>query len=1328
MHSPFRTRGIIPTVTLALALAVALPALAAAKPEPGAKPRGFRMLASAISAMQINRIYCGLSSTGEICVNASGSSTVGGANWPRGTADQYIFNTGLQLAGVVSNPGGVWDGDTTGAFFFNPRGGGNGEQVQPIYNASDASDFANWPAAAYVPSTAEGDAGADLYSDLLQGTKQASQGDVWWVSWEGNPAATAGNRPHPLGVVVETRGMGWNFPSGNEDIIYYIYTFYNISSTNEADYVGIRQSMKDILLEQARDFQASNNAAFGISLPTGGYTLTDMYAAFGTDMDIANAVVNYSSVNLPFALGYTYVSDFAGESNWSFDANIFGPPFFPGAGFAGVKYLKSPTGPGEIQLFSNTVNTSASFRPIFQDASNTTQLWRYLSGNISTAAGDEACNQGDQTQTHICWINNVAPADMRFFQSSTELTLPPGGQGSIVVAYIFAAPVAVPGCPAPGCTDVKPGNPTILGSAQAMGAGGVNLVDSISGYAGFNDINADTVVSQNEFLVVNNSLLGKSLTAQAVFDSKFLLPFAPAAPAFFVIPGDNQVTIFWQPTESEDTGDPYYGLASNPANALYNPNYREFDIEGYRIYRGRVNNPAQLFLVAQFDYAGTIFNDYDAVVNPVNTCAPELNVYTDCPVAYSPVIPGQPRTVANPNNIVSPFLQTKYGDRLELATGTVLTTKMDTAVTGAASGGFPPLENTEVPFVFVDPGVRNNFNYYYVVTAFDINSLASGPSSLESPKSNPLAVTPQAPASNYANSTTFSTGIYGRNVALTSAGSPAPAIGASTGRFAGPMPAANAWTIGFTDFVQQVFEGAGNFAVRLDSITLGSSYETSTSANTAAPTTFHMSAVSGALSTPLTMVLYQDPTFNTASGAVTFVATQIDGTLAAIYGGSDEYFLKGQVTMQLVGTYYSNAYGRGCVNAAAGFDVGGGCSYQGPRWFAGPSPTANETMDNPNGGNPANFTTNTVNTALANNAGWNNAGELPGVSVIYNPQSYETVQTAWRQMEGIGSGAKRMADYNVYFGTGGKIDSVIDVTHNVPVPFDAFGTRDIDGDGTPEVDSVYNGGWGILNATNAPGSGLTASYDRRTELTIGDIGCVRPYKTYVVGRTGGIIACPGPVYFLTDSVKPGPTAFVTTSTADATNGARTAPVSTQQGFIMLLGGEIYQFGMPSTTPPADNSVWSVRDYVGAITGGVGFGGDEGPYAFANVPRPFTAVGAELRANYDVINQVNASTNYDLSQVHTVPDPYYVTSPYEVDWTSKIIKFVNLPTQATIRIYSSSGVLVRVLNYSAPTNGGMLDWNVRNRNNQIVASGVYFYHIESGNARHIGRMTIVNYAQ
>jgi hypothetical protein len=38
------------------------------------------------------------------------------------------------------------------------------------------------------------------------------------------------------------------------------------------------------------------------------------------------------------------------------------------------------------------------------------------------------------------------------------------------------------------------------------------------------------------------------------------------------------------------------------------------------------------------------------------------------------------------------------------------------------------------------------------------------------------------------------------------------------------------------------------------------------------------------------------------------------------------------------------------------------------------------------------------------------------------------------------------------------------------------------------------------------------------------------------------------------------------------------------------------------------------------------------------------------------------------------------------------------------------------------------WDLRNRNNQVVASGVYFFHVEAGDARRVGRFTVVNFAQ
>jgi len=78
-----------------------------------------------------------------------------------------------------------------------------------------------------------------------------------------------------------------------------------------------------------------------------------------------------------------------------------------------------------------------------------------------------------------------------------------------------------------------------------------------------------------------------------VFDAKFLLPNAPVAPQFFLVPGENQATVVWQKSTTETNGDLYFNIASQPfdstgaQNALYDPNFRQFDVEGYRIYRGR---------------------------------------------------------------------------------------------------------------------------------------------------------------------------------------------------------------------------------------------------------------------------------------------------------------------------------------------------------------------------------------------------------------------------------------------------------------------------------------------------------------------------------------------------------------------------------------------------------------------------------------------------------------------------------------------------------------------------------------------------------------------
>ena len=192
---------------------------------------------------------------------------------------------------------------------------------------------------------------------------------------------------------------------------------------------------------------------------------------------------------------------------------------------------------------------------------------------------------------------------MRFFQSSGPLQLGPGQFGSIVVAYIFAAPVAVGRLHRSGhlrCSlRVIPGfsaMPTQLATA------GANQVDSVAGFIGFEDANGDGEVQQEEIATVPGSLLDKAKVAQLIFNNRFLSPGAPEVPDFFLIPGNNQVTVVWAPSPSETVPDPYFAVASSPTivpeeggdpveNPLYDPNYRDLDVEGYRVYRGRVDSP-----------------------------------------------------------------------------------------------------------------------------------------------------------------------------------------------------------------------------------------------------------------------------------------------------------------------------------------------------------------------------------------------------------------------------------------------------------------------------------------------------------------------------------------------------------------------------------------------------------------------------------------------------------------------------------------------------------------------------------------------------------------
>jgi len=96
---------------------------------------------------------------------------------------------------------------------------------------------------------------------------------------------------------------------------------------------------------------------------------------------------------------------------------------------------------------------------------------------------------------------------------------------------------------------------------------------------------------------------------------------------------------------------------------------------------------------------------------------------------------------------------------------------------------------------------------------------------------------------------------------------------------------------------------------------------------------------------------------------------------------------------------------------------------------------------------------------------------------------------------------------------------------------------------------------------------------------------------------------------------------------------------------------------------------------------------------------------------------------DLSQIKVVPNPYIVVSKFESMQNVKEIKFMYLPPECTINVYTVSGTLVKTLYHTSGE--GTLTWNLLTDWNQALAFGVYVYVVEDpyGN-KHIDKFALI----
>jgi hypothetical protein len=96
---------------------------------------------------------------------------------------------------------------------------------------------------------------------------------------------------------------------------------------------------------------------------------------------------------------------------------------------------------------------------------------------------------------------------------------------------------------------------------------------------------------------------------------------------------------------------------------------------------------------------------------------------------------------------------------------------------------------------------------------------------------------------------------------------------------------------------------------------------------------------------------------------------------------------------------------------------------------------------------------------------------------------------------------------------------------------------------------------------------------------------------------------------------------------------------------------------------------------------------------------------------DIGNTTFASR--DMEKIKVFPNPYYGGSRLESDPFDRFVYFSNLPSRATIYIYTLDGVLVRKIDrLNNDPNNSLEKWDLQNADQISVASGMYLIYIDS----------------
>lgn len=103
-------------------------------------------------------------------------------------------------------------------------------------------------------------------------------------------------------------------------------------------------------------------------------------------------------------------------------------------------------------------------------------------------------------------------------------------------------------------------------------------------------------------------------------------------------------------------------------------------------------------------------------------------------------------------------------------------------------------------------------------------------------------------------------------------------------------------------------------------------------------------------------------------------------------------------------------------------------------------------------------------------------------------------------------------------------------------------------------------------------------------------------------------------------------------------------------------------------------------------------------------------GDVFRAKFTAPNSEDVvSASQKLENITVFPNPYFGANSLERDKYQRFVRFTNMPTKATVRIFSLSGVFIQRI--EKDNSSPWLDWDLRNRDGLPVASGIYLAYLD-----------------